>query len=65
MARIYVTTEDGRHVLHEIQCDSCGVKTKPGNVDGWLVVGSDHGLGTDKVRLYYCRECRYLINEKQ
>jgi len=62
MARIYATTEDGRCVLHEIQCDSCGVKIKPGSdVYGWLVVGSDNGPGTDKTRLYYCHECRNKI----
>jgi len=64
MTRIYATTDDGRRVLHEIQCDSCGVKVNPGSdVVGWLVVGSDTGPGTDKTRLYYCPKCREGVVE--
>ena len=58
MGKIYAKTDDGRAVLIEIKCDSCGAKRKPGpDGEGWIVAGSDNGIGTQKTHLYYCPKC--------
>lgn len=43
-----------------VVCDSCGAELECGPAvvgSGWMTVGADHGIGTEKVVTHYCPRC--------